>query len=151
LAVLAILCQVVYIVLFYRMFSPDKINLPFGKNTGRLIQRIDKKRNLWIFYPLFISIAVFLCWSFDQWILTLLWTIEVFMVFLVSLQLRENHFRYLSMAALLGCLVRLVVFDLAGAHTLAKALVCIGVAVIMLLMNALYNRFKRRYEDAEKA
>ena len=131
-----------HVYLLHRFFSTD--NLVFGEGFGvqeRMALFFLRRKNLFAFYPVFIALAFFFAWSFRQSFLTVLLCTEVFCVFALSIALRENHFRYLSMAGLAGCLVRLVLFDLVHMPTLTKALVCIFVALLMLGMNVLYNRF----------
>ncbi len=45
------------------------------------------------------------------------------------------------------CLLRLVFYDLSHAGTLTRALVFLGVGVVMLLIHALFNQFKGRLSD----
>ena len=92
-----------------------------------------------------LSIALFLYWSFDSSILTLLWVVQAFAVFVLGAILRESHFRYLSMGALILCLLRLVFFDLARSATLTRAVVFLGVGAIMLVMNYLYGKYRERF------
>jgi len=101
----------------------------------------------WVFYPLFAAVAVFLYWTFDQTILTLLWVVEAFVIFAFSLLLRADHFRYTALAVIGFCLLRLVLYDLSHAGTLTRALVFLGVGIVMLLIHALFNQYKGRLSD----
>lgn len=101
----------------------------------------------WVFYPLFAAVAVFLYWTFDQTILTLLWVVEAFVIFAFSLLLRADHFRYVALAVIGFCLLRLVFYDLSHAGTLTRALVFLGVGIVMLLIHALFNQYKGRLTD----
>jgi hypothetical protein len=111
---------------------------------NRLVDLIGYRKNLWIFYPFFASAALFLFWCFDRSVLTLLWVLEAFGIFLLSMLMIENHFRILSMGALAACVLRLVFIDMAQSGTLVRGLVFLGVGVIMLSMNAIYNKYKDR-------
>jgi hypothetical protein len=113
---------------------------------GRLAARMAPRRNLYLYYPLFAGIALFLYWRFDRSVLTLLWAGEAFLVFAMSAWLRENQFRYLALAGLGACLVRLVVVDMAEANLALRGAVFIGVGLLMLAMNAIYNRYRARFE-----
>jgi hypothetical protein len=46
---------------------------------------------------------------------------------------------------MLGCLVRLVFFDLSRSGTITRAIVFIFMGLLLLGMNALYARFKARF------
>ncbi len=143
---LSMLLQFVYIGYFYRKNGLESITSPFpDKLLAGLSQKVHTRMNLCVFYPLFMSIAFFLYWSFDKSILTLLWVLEAFFVFVLSIILRENHFRYLSMGCLVGCLLRLLIYDLSRSSTITRAFVFLGVGILMLAMNSLYNKYKERF------
>lgn len=114
------------------------------RGLGRLVDLIEHRKTLCVFYPFFISTALFLFWCFDRSVLTLLWVLEAFGIFLLGLIMIENHFRILSMGALAACVLRLVFIDMAQSGTLVRGLVFLGVGVIMLSMNAIYNKYKDR-------
>jgi hypothetical protein len=144
----AIIIQFAYIIYFYKKADMESVTFPLSFNwMVRLCAFTDKRKNLLIYYPLFISIALFLIWSFDRSILTLLISLEFFLIFVISIILRENHFRYLSLFGLVVCVIRLVVYDLASSNIFIKAIVCIGVGALLLGMNALYGRFRGRYKE----
>jgi uncharacterized membrane protein len=52
-----------------------------------------------------------------------------------------------SLAGMLGCLVRLVFFDLSQSGTITRAIVFIFMGLLLLGMNALYARFKARFGE----
>jgi uncharacterized membrane protein len=64
----------------------------------------------------------------------------------MSAWLRENQFRYVALAGLGACLVRLVLVDMAEANLALRGVVFIGVGLLMLAMNAIYNRYRTRFE-----
>jgi type IV secretory pathway VirB2 component (pilin) len=142
----AILLQFVYIVLIHKVTFLEGVKFPkllgFLSPVSTLINR---RKNLWIHYPLFISVALFLYQAFDKSILTLLWVVECFLIFIAAVILKENHFRYLAMTGLALTLIRLVFYDLAKSDTFTRALVFIGVGILMLVMNSIYNKYKDRF------
>lgn len=144
-----VLVAVSILLLRERPFAGTEVPFPFSV-VARLMPFVDRRRNLWIFDPLFLGAALFLYWSFDQALLTLLWVVLIFIVFSLSIVLRESHFRILSMVALGAALLRLIFFDLARSSTLTRALVFVGVGLLMLGMNSLYNRFKDRFTEAKE-
>ncbi|MGA1864398.1 MAG: hypothetical protein ACMUHX_04990, partial [bacterium] len=146
-AVVALMFQFFFIIIYYKQNGLQGIDFPLSFNLfKKLIVNIQKKQTIWIYYPFFISVALFLFWTFDKSVLTLLWVMESFSIFILSIILKESHFRYVSMAALSGCLVRLIFFDLAQSSTIIRAVVFLGVGLIMLLMNILYNKYRDRFE-----
>lgn len=108
---------------------------------------IESRKNLFLFYPMFICLALFLYWSFDNSVLTLLWLTEAFGVFVLSILLTSNHFRLVSIASVGVCLLRIVFFDLTGTSTITRAIVFIGAGVILILMNSIYNKYKDRFQE----
>ena len=104
----------------------------------------------WLLYPAFGALVLLLIQSFDRSVLTVLLMLEVVAVFSTSLLLRRQDLRYLSLAGMLACLVRLVFFDLSRSGTITRAVVFILMGLLLLGMNALYARFKAGFEpDAE--
>ncbi|MBC7451198.1 MAG: DUF2339 domain-containing protein, partial [Cytophagales bacterium] len=71
--------------------------------------------------------------------------LECAIVFIISILLKEQHFRYIALGSLAICIIRLVFYDMVQASTLNRALVFLGVGLIMLGMNSLYNKFKTRF------
>ncbi len=118
----------------------------FSARFGPLDHKLQRKE-FSLFYPLFISVALFLFWSFDSALLTLFWMIEVFVVFFVGLRLNQNHFRYVAQSAMVLCLIRLILFDLSQTSIVMRAFVFLGVGGIMILMNVIYRNFRSRSED----
>ncbi|MBN2508886.1 MAG: hypothetical protein JXB03_01370 [Spirochaetales bacterium] len=136
------------VYLLHRRSRPEILGADEGRSvTSRLSRFLLSRKNLLLLYPVFISLIFFFAWSFRPVFLTVFLCAEVFVIFVLGILLKENHFRYVSMAGLLACLVRLVAVDLVHLHTLEKALVCMAVAVVMLGMNLLYNRFSSRFDN----
>ena len=103
----------------------------------------------WLLYPAFVALALLLIQSFDRSVLTVLLMLEVVAIFSTSLLLRRQDLRYLSLAGMLACLVRLVFFDLSRSGTVTRAVVFIFMGLLLLGMNALYARFKARFMPDE--
>ncbi|RTQ50722.1 hypothetical protein EJV47_08810 [Hymenobacter gummosus] len=98
-----------------------------------------------LLYPAFVALALLLVQSFDRSVLTVLLMLEVMAVFGGSLLLRRRDFRYVALAGIGVCMVRLVFFDLKQRGTLTQAVVFIFMGLLLLAMNALYARFKSRF------
>ena len=144
----AIVGQLAYLVLVFKSRPggtdpSDNIGLHLAKLNGLL----NHRRNTALFYPVFLSIALFLYWTFDHSLLTLLWMVEVFAAYSISLYVREEHFRYAAIMGLGLCLIRLIFWDLNQSTWIMRALVFLGVGFIMILMNTLYNRFRDRLDS----
>ncbi|MCB1171195.1 MAG: DUF2339 domain-containing protein, partial [Leptospiraceae bacterium] len=107
-----------------------------------LRNRLEDRKDSSIFYPLFFSVALFLYWSFDHSLLTILWMLEVLVVFSIGLKLGRNHFRYTAQAALILCVGRLILYDMSQNSIVMRAIAFLGVGAIMILMNAIYHRFR---------
>ncbi len=134
------------VVWFYRSIRLEEAVYPGVLSFLRKIAGLlTIKRNHWVFDPLFIASALFLYWSFDHAILTLLWVVMIFIVFGLSIVIREGHFRILALMALAFALARLIFFDLSQSSLTMRAIVFVGVGILMLGMNSLYNRFKGRF------
>lgn len=142
----AIALQVLYVTFAHKRLVLGEVPMHWHWLSS-LAAQIGARRNLFIYYPLFAGIGAYLYWRFDHSLLTLLWSAEAFVVFVLSAWLRENQFRYVALAGLGGCLVRLVAIDMAQTNLGLRGLVFIGVGLLMLGMNAIYNRFRVRFES----
>ena len=143
---IVVLLQFLYLALFY--LSRDIKGLYFPKPMMLFkfwLWSVERVPSVWAFYPLIISVAMFLFWSFEKSVLTLVWVVECFVIFVLSIILRESHFRYAALGGLGLCVARLVFYDLRQAETISKALVFLGAGIIMLAMNYIYNKYKARF------
>lgn len=143
----AMALMMVWVIRSHRRLGLETIEFPQGMGALRsLSQRIEGRASLWVYYPFAASVAIFLYWRFDKAMLTLLWAVEAFALFVLSAVLRENHFRYLGLAGMGACVVRLIAYDMSQVDTLVRGLVFFGVGALMLSMNTIYNRFRARFE-----
>lgn len=105
-----------------------------------------KLRNSIIIYPATFSIGLFLFLSFDKGILTFFWILESLGLLILGIILKEKYFRYVSLSLVGVCIVRLLFFDLSNADFLIRALVLLGVGVVLLVMNTLFKKYKDRFD-----
>jgi hypothetical protein len=105
-----------------------------------------KSRNSIIIYPATFSIGLFLYLSFDKGILTFFWILESLGLLILGIILKEKYFRYVSLSLVGICVIRLMFFDLSNADFLIRALVLLGVGVVLLVMNTLFKKYKERFD-----
>ncbi|MCP2029490.1 hypothetical protein L1276_004677 [Flavobacterium sp. HSC-32F16] len=105
-----------------------------------------KFRNSIIIYPATFSIGLFLFLSFDKGILTFFWILESLGLLILGIILKEKYFRYVSLSLVGVCVIRLMFFDLSNADFLIRALVLLGVGVVLLVMNTLFKKYKDRFD-----
>ncbi|MEQ8353579.1 MAG: hypothetical protein RH862_19040 [Leptospiraceae bacterium] len=150
---IAVAGQLIYLLLQYSPYLGHRErNTPIDWLSQRFqrFQTVADRKELSIFYPLFLSVALFLFWSFDSSLLTLFWMIEVFVVFIIGLRLNQDHFRYVAQIAMVICLIRLIFFDLSQSSVAMQAFVFLGVGGIMILMNVIYRRFRSNQSPSDK-
>ena len=105
-----------------------------------------KSRNSIIIYPATFSIGLFLFLSFDKGILTFFWILESLGLLILGIILKEKYFRYVSLSLVGICVIRLMFFDLSNADFLIRAMVLLGVGVVLLVMNTLFKKYKERFD-----
>ncbi|MCB1179478.1 MAG: DUF2339 domain-containing protein, partial [Leptospiraceae bacterium] len=144
--IVTIILQTYYVFLIYKNSSEVRKSLLKG-NIGfkKVTHKFLVKKDWFLFYPYFFGILFFLFWSFDNAILTLLWTILGFGIFILSIVLKKNHFRYSSFLLIISCIIRLIFHDMSSSETIIKAIVFLGVGAILVGMNMIYNRYKDRF------
>jgi uncharacterized membrane protein len=65
---------------------------------------------------------------------------------ILGILLKEKYFRYVSLSLVGICVIRLMFFDLSNADLLIRALVLVGVGIVLIIMNSLYKKYKDRFE-----
>lgn len=105
-----------------------------------------KFKNSLLIYPATLSIACFLYLTFDKGILTFFWVLEALGILVLGIALKEKYFRYVSLSMVGICVIRLMFFDLSNADFLIRALVLVGVGVVLIIMNSLFKKYKERFE-----
>ena len=124
----------------------ENIFLPNYLSKGKsLISKINSNVNLWGFSPYFLGVGLFLYWRFDKEILTLLWVIELFVIFSFGLYRKEKRFLNIAQGLLGLSLLRLVFYDLKETSVLTRGVVFLCVGAIMLLMNGIQRKYKHRF------
>lgn len=137
-----------FVVVAYRLLKLDEIDFPFKLTWLQDILATLQKRPLpWLVLPVSIGAAIFFYFAFEKSQLTLLWMVEALVLFALAIFLREPYFRYISLAIVAVCMIRLPLFDLTNASLLGRALSFIGVGVMLMAMDLIYRRFGRRMEE----
>ncbi|KEF41128.1 MAG: hypothetical protein ER33_13240 [Cyanobium sp. CACIAM 14] len=143
----AILLQAAFVVASHRWLDLVGLRDPGGLPILAWIGgRVAEARNLWLYHPLFLAVAVVLATGYDSSLLTLLWTAEAIGIYLLGVGLREIQFRRLALIGLGVCLLRLLAIDMAQADLGLRGLVFIGVGLLLLGLNAIVHRLRSRFE-----
>ncbi len=103
-------------------------------------------KNSLMIYPATLSIGCFLYLTFDKGALTFFWILEALGLLILGIILKEKYFRYVSLSLVGICIIRLMFFDLSNADFLIRALVLLGVGVVLLVMNSLFKKYKDRFD-----
>lgn len=127
-----------YIAVFYLLKTDTTVSIE------RFIQ---KHRNRILFLPWFITIGIFLVFSFDGPALTTFLITESFALFTLGILQKEPLFRPFSYALLAYSLFRLIFIDMAETDTLGRAMIFIISGVLLLGMNWIYSRFGQAKES----
>ena len=140
--VMTIFLQIGYLTFLYRIGPPlSQEKTSYLEKPAALLNRYLIP---FMLYPFFVGVAVYLYWRFDKAILTLLWVMEIFAIFVLGIYLRSKHFVYLALAALALSVTRLIFFDLASTSLATRGLVFVGVGVLMLGINVFYKKYSDR-------
>ena len=144
--VVAIGLQTAFVVASHRWLDLERLAQPGGWPVLVWIgARVAQRRNLWLYYPLFVAVALVLASGYDRALLTLLWTGEAFAIYLLGVVLREPQFRLVALVGLGACLLRLLAIDMAQADLGLRGLVFIGVGLLLLALNAIVRRLRSRF------
>lgn len=145
-ALLAIGLQILFLLVSTRWLRPAALLEPGGPPVlARIGIPVARHPHRWLGYPLFLAVAIYLASRYDRAVLTLLWALLAFVIYILSAVLRDNQFRAVALLATGACMVRLVAVDMAQADLTLRGVVFVGVGLLMLAMNALYTRFRERF------
>jgi uncharacterized membrane protein len=96
----------------------------------------------------FIS-AEYLCWttvrgSDNQYKLglSILWGLYAMMLVVLGIWKKQKHLRLAGIALFMVTLLKLFLYDLAGAGTITKTVSFISLGVLLLVVSFLYNKYK---------
>lgn len=143
---LAIGLQGLLLLVATRWLRPAALRLPGGLPLLATIGTpVARQPHRWLGYPLFLAVALYLASRYDRAVLTLLWALLAFAIYILSAVLRDNQFRAVALLATGACMVRLVAVDMAQADLTLRGVVFVGVGLLMLAMNAFYTRFRERF------
>ncbi|MGL1891229.1 MAG: DUF2339 domain-containing protein [Spirochaetaceae bacterium] len=143
-SITAIVIFCIYLVMLNRYGKLDKVRFPkYLSSLGHLSTKVHHKINLWVFYPFFISVALYIYFTFNQNIITLCFVLLSLIIFILSIALKEENFKIISLLGLGASLVRMIFVDLSNSGTITRALVFIGVGLVMVFMNIIYVKFNR--------
>ncbi|RXR23908.1 DUF2339 domain-containing protein [Flavobacterium stagni] len=78
--------------------------------------------------------------------MTFLWVLEALGLLVLSITLKEKYYRYVSLSVVGLCIVRLMFFDLSNTDFLIRALVLLGVGIVLLVMNSSFKNYKDRLD-----
>ena len=106
---------------------------------------------LTILLPIVLGVALMLGFNYEKALLTVLWVGLTCLYLTLSLIMRSKISVQVSMCALGICSLRLIIFDLTQTNLSVRALVFLGVGLMMLLISVLYKKFKHRIEPRETA
>ncbi len=144
--VVAIALQTAFVVASHRWLDLERLPQPGGWPPLIWIgAQVAQRRNLWLYYPLFVAVALVLASGYDRALLTLLWTGEAFAIYVLGVVLREPQFRLVALVGLGACLLRLLAIDMAQADLGLRGLVFIGVGLLLLALNAIVHRLRSRF------
>lgn len=91
----------------------------------------------------------YLCWTTVQGSdnqyklgLSILWGLYAMMLVVVGIWKKQKHLRLAGIALFMVTLIKLFLYDLAGAGTITKTVSFISLGVLLLVMSFLYNKYK---------
>lgn len=145
----SMLINILFLTLVF--YVRKKKTLPWSSKTKDSVIATNKGKIRLLavssIYIVLISSVLFIFWVAPAYAISVSLVALGFIVFVLSLILREGHLRFTAMTGLLGVIIRLVFWDLRQSGTLARAFAFIIVGFLMVLMNLLYKRFSEKREQ----
>jgi len=121
---LAIGLQGLFLLASTRWLRPEALRAPGGLPLlGAIGNLMARQPHRWLGYPLFLAVALYIASRYDRAVLTLLWALLAFAIFILSAVLRDNQFRAVALLATGACMLRLVAVDMAQADLTLRGVV----------------------------
>ncbi len=144
----AMVMLILYLTGIYLLGNLSDIPVPDNLILIKKASRAAARRiHALVLYPAILAGAFFILAAAGSQSRTFFWALECFLIYGASLFLREEHFRYVSQGGLFLCVLRLLLVDMSGSTVFIRGLVFLGVGILMLGVNILYNRFKNRFAE----
>lgn len=99
-----------------------------------------------VLLPIFIGAALLFAFNYEKTLLTLFWVGLSSLYLALSLLVKSKLGIQIAMATLLICSIRLLVFDLVQSDISIRAIVFLGVGILMMLISIMYKKYKHRLE-----
>ncbi len=146
----AILAQILFVCVAHRSQKTiaQASKLP-DNQISTMIAFVFKDVCVTMILPILVGLGILFTWNFEKTILTLLWFGLTSLYICFGLMLKSKKAIQISMALLVVCSIRLLVFDLIQKNLSIRALIFIGVGILMLCMSILYKKLKHRLEMHE--
>lgn len=109
---------------------------------------LKKQPSISVSLPIFVGIAFLFAFNFEKTLLTLLWVGLSCGYLVLGLLTRSKLSAQIAMSALVICSGRLLIFDLVQTNLSIRAVVFLGVGILMMAIGLVYKKYKDRIEIA---
>lgn len=140
-------------VIRYVMVGVVAILLYTGRRTLHAFITDEWVQKGWLLMGHTVTLAFlsteYLCWttvggSDNQYKLglSILWGLYAMMLVVLGIRKKQKHLRLAGIALFMVTLIKLFLYDLAGAGTITKTVSFISLGVLLLVVSFLYNKYK---------
>ncbi len=107
---------------------------------GIIKKQIQLKYDRYLYYLLFLCIALYINSSFDNSIHSLLWLIETFIIYIAGVIHKDKALRMISVSFILLCLIRMIIVDLKEQNLIVKSAIFFIAGILLILINMIYKK-----------
>lgn len=141
LGIIAVFLQCLFIITIRQ--SKYLVNSDISNKKGiiSIIKRqIQLKYDRYLYYLLFLCIALYINTSFDRSFHSLLWLIESFIIYIVGVIHKDKILRMISVSFILFCALRMIIVDLREQNLIIKSAVFFMSGILLILINIIYKK-----------
>ncbi|HOF33665.1 MAG TPA: hypothetical protein PK624_06385 [Spirochaetota bacterium] len=141
LGIIAISLQCVFIIIIRQNKYLENSDL--SSKTGiinNIKNQIQLKYDRYLYYLLFLCIALYINTSFDQSFHSFLWLIESFIIYIVGVIHKDKVLRMISVSFILFCVLRMIFVDLKEQNLIIKSAVFFMSGILLILINIIYKK-----------
>ncbi|HPY01840.1 MAG TPA: hypothetical protein PK419_01015 [Spirochaetota bacterium] len=141
LGIIAVSLQCVFII---TIRQSKYLEVPDSSNRNGFIGIIKKQVQLkydrYLYYLLFLCIALYINSSFDSSIHSLLWLIETFIIYIAGVIHKDKTLRMIAVSFILLCLFRMIIVDLKEQNLIIKSTIFFIAGILLILINMIYKK-----------
>ena len=141
LGIIAVCFQCVFLIFIRKSkYLDDNCCLSKYGIINIIKEQIKSRYDRYMYYSLFICIAFYINAAFDKSLLSLLWLLESFLIYIIGVFHKDKVLRMISVIFIFYCVFRMIMIDLKEENLIVKSAIFLVAGVVLIVINILYKK-----------